>query len=37
MANSPAVPVVSFERADDAVPVARALDAGGARLIEIVL
>ena len=34
---SPVIPVVTIKRADDAVPLARALVAGGIRIIEVTL
>jgi 2-dehydro-3-deoxyphosphogluconate aldolase / (4S)-4-hydroxy-2-oxoglutarate aldolase len=37
LATSPIIPVITIERAGDAVPLARALVAGGLRLLEITL
>ena len=34
---APVIPVITIERVDDAVPLARALVAGGLRLLEITL
>src|SRR5918911_4078959 len=35
--SAPIIPVITIERAEDAVPLARALVAGGLRLLEITL
>jgi 2-dehydro-3-deoxyphosphogluconate aldolase/(4S)-4-hydroxy-2-oxoglutarate aldolase len=37
LANAPVVPVLTIERVEDAVPLARALVAGGLRVIEVTL
>ena len=36
-APAPVIPVIVLERADDAVPLARALVAGGVRVLELTL
>ena len=36
-ALAPVVPVITIDRVDDAVPLARALIAGGLRVVEITL
>ena len=37
MAGTRVIPVVTIERAEQAVPLARALTAGGLRLVEVTL